>query len=86
MEYTTVVVATAADSATMQYIAPYAGCAMAEWYMHNGRDVLIVYDDLTKHAVAYRAMSLLLHRPPGREAYPGTCSTCTAGFWSAPRA
>ncbi len=71
MEYTTVVSATAADSATMQYIAPYAGCAMAEWYMNNGRDVLIVYDDLTKHAVAYRAMSLLLHRPPGREAYPG---------------
>jgi len=71
MEYTTVVSATAADSATMQYIAPYAGCAMAEWYMNNGRDVLIVYDDLTKHAVAYRSMSLLLHRPPGREAYPG---------------
>jgi F-type H+-transporting ATPase subunit alpha len=71
MEYTIVVTATAADSATMQYIAPYAGCAMAEWYMNNGRDVLIVYDDLTKHAVAYRAMSLLLHRPPGREAYPG---------------
>ena len=71
MEYTIVVSATAADSATMQYIAPYAGCAMAEWYMYNGRDVLIVYDDLSKHAVAYRAMSLLLHRPPGREAYPG---------------
>ncbi|NLI20371.1 MAG: F0F1 ATP synthase subunit alpha [Clostridiales bacterium] len=71
MEYTTVVSATAADSATMQYIAPYAGCAMAEWYMYHGRDVLIVYDDLSKHAVAYRAMSLLLHRPPGREAYPG---------------
>ncbi|MCE5344266.1 MAG: F0F1 ATP synthase subunit alpha [Eubacteriales bacterium] len=71
MEYTTVISATAADSATMQYIAPYAGCAMAEWYMNNGRDVLIVYDDLTKHAIAYRAMSLLLHRPPGREAYPG---------------
>ena len=71
MEYTTVVSATAADSATMQYIAPYAGCAMAEWYMYKGRDVLIVYDDLSKHAVAYRAMSLLLHRPPGREAYPG---------------
>ncbi len=71
MDYTTVVSATAADSVTMQYIAPYAGCTMAEWYMLNGRDVLIVYDDLTKHAVAYRAMSLLLHRPPGREAYPG---------------
>ncbi|MEG0741007.1 MAG: F0F1 ATP synthase subunit alpha [Clostridia bacterium] len=71
MEYTTVVSATAADSATMQYIAPYAGCAMAEWFMYHGRDALIVYDDLSKHAVAYRAMSLLLHRPPGREAYPG---------------
>lgn len=71
MEYTIVVNASAADSATLQYIAPYAGCAMAEWYMYNGRDVLIVYDDLSKHAVAYRAMSLLLHRPPGREAYPG---------------
>ena len=71
MEYTTVVAATASDSATMQYIAPYAGCAMAEWFMYNGRDALIIYDDLSKHAVAYRAMSLLLHRPPGREAYPG---------------
>ncbi|MEA4928778.1 MAG: F0F1 ATP synthase subunit alpha [Candidatus Limiplasma sp.] len=71
MDYTTVVSATASDSATMQYIAPYAGCAMAEWFMYKGRDVLIVYDDLSKHAVAYRAMSLLLHRPPGREAYPG---------------
>ncbi len=71
MEYTIVVSATAADSATMQYIAPYAGCAMAEWFMHKGRDALIIYDDLTKHAVAYRSMSLLLHRPPGREAYPG---------------
>ena len=71
MEYTTVVSATAAESATMQYIAPYAGCAMAEWFMYHGRDALIIYDDLSKHAVAYRAMSLLLHRPPGREAYPG---------------
>ncbi|MDD3336303.1 MAG: F0F1 ATP synthase subunit alpha [Eubacteriales bacterium] len=71
MDYTTVVSATAAESATMQYIAPYAGCAMAEWFMYNGRDVLIIYDDLSKHAVAYRSMSLLLHRPPGREAYPG---------------
>ena len=71
MDYTIVVSATAADSATLQYIAPYAGCAMAEWYMYKGRDVLIIYDDLSKHAVAYRAMSLLLHRPPGREAYPG---------------
>lgn len=71
MAYTIVVSATASDSATMQYIAPYAGCAMAEWFMYKGRDALIVYDDLSKHAVAYRAMSLLLHRPPGREAYPG---------------
>ena len=71
MEYTIVVCATAADSATMQYIAPYAGCTMAEWFMNKGRDALIVYDDLSKHAVAYRSMSLLLHRPPGREAYPG---------------
>ncbi len=71
MAYTIVVSATASDSAPLQYIAPYAGCAMAEELMHQGRDVLIVYDDLSKHAVAYRAMSLLLHRPPGREAYPG---------------
>ncbi|MDD3244092.1 MAG: F0F1 ATP synthase subunit alpha, partial [Eubacteriales bacterium] len=71
MEHSIVVVATASDPAPMQYIAPYAGCAMAEEFMYQGRDVLIVYDDLSKHAVAYRAMSLLLHRPPGREAYPG---------------
>ena len=71
MAYTTVVCATASDSATMQYIAPYCGCAMAEYFMYSGRDALIVYDDLSKHAVAYRAMSLLLKRPPGREAYPG---------------
>ena len=71
MAYTTVVCSTASDSATMQYIAPYCGCAMAEWFMQNGRDTLVVYDDLSKHAVAYRAISLLLRRPPGREAYPG---------------
>lgn len=71
MDYTAVVCASASDSATMQYIAPYAGCAMAEWFMYHGRDALIVYDDLSKHAVAYRGMSLLLHHPPGREAYPG---------------
>ncbi len=71
MAYTTVVCATASDSATMQYIAPYCGCAMAEWFMLNGRDALVIYDDLSKHAVSYRAMSLLLRRPPGREAYPG---------------
>ena len=71
MEYTTVVVASAADSAPLQYIAPYAGCAMGEYFMEKGRDVLIVYDDLTKHAIAYRSISLLLERAPGREAYPG---------------
>ena len=71
MEYTIVVSATASDVAPLQYIAPYAGCAIAEYFMYKGRDVLIVYDDLSKHAVAYRAMSLLLRRPPGREAYPG---------------
>jgi F-type H+-transporting ATPase subunit alpha len=71
LEYTTVVSSTASDSAPMQYLAPYAGCAVAEAFMYEGRDVLVVYDDLTKHAVAYRAMSLLLRRPPGREAYPG---------------
>ena len=71
MDYSIVVSASASDSATLQYIAPYAGCAMAEKFMEDGKDVLIVYDDLSKHAVAYRAMSLLLKRPPGREAYPG---------------
>lgn len=71
MAYTTVVVATASDSAPLQYIAPYVGCAMGEEWMENGEDVLIVYDDLSKHAVAYRTLSLLLRRPPGREAYPG---------------
>lgn len=71
MDYTIVVSATASDSSTLQFMAPYAGCAMAEEFMETGRDVLIVYDDLSKHAVAYRAMSLLLKRPPGREAYPG---------------
>ena len=71
MDYTTIVSATAADPAPLQYIAPYAGTAMAEYFMHNGKDVLIIYDDLSKHAVAYRAISLLLERSPGREAYPG---------------
>ena len=63
--------ATASDAASLQYIAPYAGTSMAEFFMHQGKDVLIVYDDLSKHAVAYRAISLLLERSPGREAYPG---------------
>ena len=71
MDYTVVLVATAADSATLQYIAPYSGAAIGEHFMDEGRDVLIVYDDLSKHAQAYRAISLLLKRPPGREAYPG---------------
>ena len=71
MEYTTVVLSTASESSSLQYIAPYAGTAIAEEWMHQGKDVLIVYDDLSKHAVAYRAISLLLRRPPGREAYPG---------------
>ena len=71
MEYSTVIVAGASEPAPLQYIAPYSGCAMGEEWMESGRDVLIVYDDLSRHAVAYRAMSLLLRRPPGREAYPG---------------
>ncbi|HHV75346.1 MULTISPECIES: F0F1 ATP synthase subunit alpha [unclassified Thermoanaerobacterium] len=71
MSYTTVVASTASDSAALQYLAPYAGCAMAEHFMYDKKDVLIVYDDLSKHAVAYRTISLLLRRPPGREAYPG---------------
>ena len=74
MDYTIVMAATASDSATLQYIAPYAGCALGEYFMRRGRDVLIVYDDLSKHAVAYRALSLLLERSPGREAYPGDVS------------
>ena len=71
MEYTIVVNASASTPASMQYIAPYAGCALGEYFMYQGRDVLIVYDDLSKHAIAYRALSLLLERSPGREAYPG---------------
>ena len=71
MEYSIIVSASASDPAPLQYIAPYAGCAMAEYFMNQGKDVLIVYDDLSKHAVAYRALSLLLDRSPGREAYPG---------------
>ncbi len=71
MDYTTVVAASASELAPMQYIAPYSGCAMAEYFMDKGEDVLIIYDDLSKHAVAYRALSLLIRRPPGREAFPG---------------
>lgn len=71
MEYTTIVVASASDPAAMNYIAPYSGCAMGEWFMENGMDSLVIYDDLSKHAWAYRQVSLLMRRPPGREAYPG---------------
>jgi F-type H+-transporting ATPase subunit alpha len=71
MEYTIIVAATASDSAALQYIAPYAGCSMGEFFMHKGLNVVVVYDDLSKHAVAYRQLSLLLRRPPGREGYPG---------------
>ena len=71
MDYTIVVSATASELAPMQFIAPYTGCTMGEHFMHQGKDVLVIYDDLSKHAVAYRAMSLLIRRPPGREAYPG---------------
>ena len=71
MDYTIIVSASAAESAPLQYIAPYSGCAMAEYFREQGKDVLIIYDDLSKHAVAYRALSLLIRRPPGREAYPG---------------
>ncbi|MBU5488554.1 F0F1 ATP synthase subunit alpha [Clostridium sp. MSJ-8] len=71
MDYTLIVSSTASESAPLQYLAPYAGCSMGEYFMNKGKDVLIIYDDLSKHAVAYRTMSLLLRRPPGREAYPG---------------
>ena len=71
MDYSIVVSATASESAPLQYLAPYAGCSIGEYFMHQGKDVLVIYDDLSKHAVAYRSMSLLLKRPPGREAYPG---------------
>ncbi|MCR6516395.1 F0F1 ATP synthase subunit alpha [Clostridium sp. LY3-2] len=71
MDYTTVVAATASETAPLQYLAPYVGCTIGEHFMHQGKDVLVIYDDLSKHAVAYRTMSLLLKRPPGREAYPG---------------
>lgn len=71
MDYTVIVSATASESAPLQYISPYTGCTIGEYFMNQGKDVLVIYDDLSKHAVAYRALSLLLHRPPGREAYPG---------------
>ena len=71
MDYTIIVSASASETAPLQYVAPYSGCAMAEYFREQGKDVLIIYDDLSKHAVAYRALSLLIRRPPGREAYPG---------------
>src|SRR2546421_12264282 len=71
MKYTIVVAATASEPAPLQYLAPFSGCAMGEWFRDNGMHALIIYDDLSKQAVAYRQMSLLLRRPPGREAYPG---------------
>ena len=71
MDYTTIVVASASDAAALQYMAPYAGCAIGEWFMENGKDALVIYDDLSKHANAYRQVSLLMRRPPGREAFPG---------------
>ena len=71
MDYSIVVTASASESAPLQYIAPYSGCTMGEYFMNKGKHVLIIYDDLSKHAVAYRTMSLLIRRPPGREAYPG---------------
>ena len=80
MPYTIVVAAPASESAANQYLVPFAGAAMGEWFMDNGMDALIVYDDLSKQAVAYRQVSLLLKRPSGREAFPGTCFTCTADY------
>ena len=71
LDYTTIINASASQSATLQYLAPYAGCAIGEFFMNRGEDALLIYDDLSKHAVAYRQMMLLLRRPPGREAYPG---------------
>src|SRR5918992_1577734 len=71
MDYTIIFAASASESAPLKYMAPYAGCAMAEHFLYNGKHALCIYDDLTKHAYAYRQMSLLLRRPPGREAYPG---------------
>jgi len=77
MPYTIIVASAASDSATNQYLAPFAGAAMGEWFMDNGRDALIIFDDLSKHAVAYRQVCLVLKRPSGRERIQATCSTCT---------
>jgi F-type H+-transporting ATPase subunit alpha len=84
MAYTTVISATAAESAPLQFLAPYTGVTMAEYFRDSGKHALIIYDDLSKQAVAYRQLSLLLRRPPGREAYPATSSTCTPACSSAP--
>jgi len=86
MPYTTIISASASDTATNQYLAPFAGAAMGEWFMDNGMDALIIYDDLSKHAVAYRQVSLVLKRPSGREAYPGTSFICTRACLNAARA
>ena len=86
MAYTTVVAAAAADPAAMQYLAPYSGCTMGEYFRDRGEDALIIYDDLSKQAVAYRQISLLLRRPPGREAYPVTYSIFTRVFLNVLRA
>ena len=86
MAYTIVVAASASDSPAMQYLSAYAGCTMGEYFRDRGEDSLIVYDDLSKQAVAYRQISLLLRRPPGREAFRAMCSICTAACSSAPLA
>lgn len=83
MDYTTIVAAAASESAGFKWLAPYTGSAIAQHWMYEGKHVLIIFDDLTKQAEAYRAISLLLRRPPGREAYPAMCSICIRGFWSA---
>ncbi len=86
MDYTVVMVTAGNDPAGLTYIAPYAATSVAEHFMEQGRDVLIVYDDLTNHARAYRELSLLLRRPPGREAFPGDISTFTPACWNGRRA
>jgi len=80
MEYTIIVAATASDPASLQFLAPYVGCTIGEYFRDCGKHALIIYDDLSKHAIAYRQMSLLLRRPPGREAYPGDVFLCTFSF------
>ena len=84
MEYTTIVAATASDAAPLQFLAPYTGCAMGEYFRDNGMHALIIYDDLSKQAVAYRQMSLLLRRPPGREAYPEMYFICIVDYLKEP--